>query len=122
MFEPKTAAESTDVAMETNGSTQRGGLGLDFGFPGDAKQTKDRSKTKLWKHYFIGNYWIEQVGMNFWTLLLTILYAHVDTRKRSKLDNDPHPQLWQTCPCWSSKLTPGRNMGNVLWGGVLAVC
>lgn len=56
MFEPKAPAESTDTSMAANGSLQRGGLGLDFGFPGDAKQTKDRSKTKLWKHYFIGKY------------------------------------------------------------------
>lgn len=31
-----------------------GGLGLIFGYPGDAKKTKDRSKVKLWRQYFIG--------------------------------------------------------------------
>lgn len=31
-----------------------GGLGLTFGFPGDAKKLKDKSKMKLWKKYFDG--------------------------------------------------------------------
>ncbi|KAI8342532.1 hypothetical protein BC941DRAFT_509430, partial [Chlamydoabsidia padenii] len=42
----------TDNNTTTNDPKQLGGLGLDFGFPGDPKQTKDRSKKKLWKHYF----------------------------------------------------------------------
>lgn len=32
-----------------------GGLGLKFGFLGDPKKLKDRSKTKLWKQYLEGN-------------------------------------------------------------------
>lgn len=31
-----------------------GGLGLVFGFPGDPKKLKDKSKMKLWKKYFQG--------------------------------------------------------------------
>ena len=31
-----------------------GGLGLTFGFPGDSKKLKDKSKMRLWKKYFNG--------------------------------------------------------------------
>jgi hypothetical protein len=36
--------------------TVPGGLGLVFGFPGDPKKLKDRSKMKLWKQYLQGNF------------------------------------------------------------------
>lgn len=29
-----------------------GGLGLKFGYPGDANKSKDKSKLKLWRKYF----------------------------------------------------------------------
>lgn len=32
-----------------------GGLGLEFGYPENAKRSKDKSKTKLWKLYFQEN-------------------------------------------------------------------
>lgn len=31
-----------------------GGLGLQFGYPGDVRQLKDKSKMKLWKAFFKG--------------------------------------------------------------------
>ena len=35
------------------GSYQRG-LGETFGFPGDARKMRERSKMKLWREYFLG--------------------------------------------------------------------
>jgi hypothetical protein len=32
----------------------KGGLGLQFGFPGDVRELQDRDKTSLWKQYFEG--------------------------------------------------------------------
>ncbi|KAI8144429.1 hypothetical protein BJV82DRAFT_67640 [Fennellomyces sp. T-0311] len=32
-----------------------GGLGVQFGYPGDARKAKDKSKMKLWRKYFQGN-------------------------------------------------------------------
>lgn len=31
-----------------------GGLGVRFGYPGDAKKSKDKAKTQLWRKYFSG--------------------------------------------------------------------
>lgn len=33
----------------------RGGLGLQFGFPGDVRELQDRDKMGMWKQYFEGN-------------------------------------------------------------------
>lgn len=38
---------------EGRGEYQRG-LGEKFGFPGDARKMRERSKMKLWREYFIG--------------------------------------------------------------------
>jgi hypothetical protein len=38
---------------ESKGDYQRG-LGEMFGFPGDARKMRERSKMKLWREYFIG--------------------------------------------------------------------
>lgn len=43
----KTLAEMTSIP---------GGLGLTFEYPGDPKKLKEKSKMKLWKKYFEGNY------------------------------------------------------------------
>jgi TBC1 domain family member 8/9 len=32
----------------------RGGLGLQFGFPGDVRELQDRDKMGMWKQYFEG--------------------------------------------------------------------
>lgn len=32
----------------------KGGLGLQFGFPGDVRELQDRDKMSLWKQYFEG--------------------------------------------------------------------
>lgn len=46
------------LADKTNDEIDKapGGLGLTFGFPGDPKKLKDRSKMKLWKKYFHGTF------------------------------------------------------------------
>ena len=36
-------------------SPPEGGLGTTFGFPGDAKKLRDKSKTRLWLEYFAGH-------------------------------------------------------------------
>lgn len=33
-----------------------GGLGVRFGYPGDARKSKDKAKTQLWRKYFSGNH------------------------------------------------------------------
>lgn len=38
---------------EGKGTYERG-LGESFGFPGDARKMRERSKMKLWKEYFLG--------------------------------------------------------------------
>ena len=38
---------------DAKGSYQRG-LGETFGFPGDARKMRERSKMKLWREYFLG--------------------------------------------------------------------
>jgi hypothetical protein len=47
-----------------------GGLGLQFGFPGDPKKLKDRSKTKLWKQYLQGGFGLI-ISIRFATVTLT---------------------------------------------------
>ena len=42
------------------GSYQRG-LGETFGFPGDARKMRERSKMKLWKEYFMSE--LKAIGM-----------------------------------------------------------
>lgn len=56
MFEPKQQQTETLLVDVTDPSTndEKGGLGLKFGFPGDSRQSKDRTKLKLWKQYFMG--------------------------------------------------------------------
>ncbi|CAO3627324.1 unnamed protein product [Cunninghamella blakesleeana] len=57
MFVPKQQQTETLLVDVSDPSTndEKGGLGLKFGFPGDSRQTKDRTKLKLWKQYFIEN-------------------------------------------------------------------
>jgi hypothetical protein len=40
---------------EGKGPYERG-LGETFGFPGDARKMRERSKMKLWKEYFLGEW------------------------------------------------------------------
>ncbi|KAI9306325.1 hypothetical protein BJ944DRAFT_51694 [Cunninghamella echinulata] len=56
IFEPQQKQSDTLLVDISDPSIndEKGGLGLKFGFPGDSKLTKDRSKMKLWKQYFIG--------------------------------------------------------------------
>ncbi|OZJ02069.1 hypothetical protein BZG36_05256, partial [Bifiguratus adelaidae] len=63
------------------------GLGRDFGYPGDAKKLKDRSKMKLWKQYF------EEHGRNFTIIKETTFSKLV----RVGLPNSLRGELWETC-------------------------
>jgi TBC1 domain family member 8/9 len=38
------------------------GLGEEFGYPGDARKLRERSKIKLWKEYFIGEFGLGRRG------------------------------------------------------------
>lgn len=51
----ETTAEEGDLrgpGGEGRGTYERG-LGETFGFPGDARKMRERSKMKLWKEYFV---------------------------------------------------------------------
>lgn len=51
----ETGAEEGDLrgpGGEARGTYERG-LGETFGFPGDARKMRERSKMKLWKEYFV---------------------------------------------------------------------
>ncbi|KAI8089871.1 rab-GTPase-TBC domain-containing protein [Halteromyces radiatus] len=91
MFEPKKPVEPVlvDVTDDTTKEDQQqhGGLGLDFGYPGDPKQTKDRSKMKLWKHYFGEN------GRNL-TMIRTPTFGKL---VRVGLPNDLRGEIWEMC-------------------------
>ena len=47
--------------------TYERGLGETFGFPGDARKMRERSKMKLWKEYFLG-----QLGLMVWRMVADI--------------------------------------------------
>ncbi|KAI9249878.1 rab-GTPase-TBC domain-containing protein [Sporodiniella umbellata] len=64
-----------------------GGLGLTFGFPGDPKKLKDKSKMKLWKQYF------EENGRHL-TLSKTPGLAKLI---RVGLPNRLRGEMWEVC-------------------------
>ncbi|KAI8099636.1 rab-GTPase-TBC domain-containing protein [Halteromyces radiatus] len=64
-----------------------GGLGLEFGFPGDARQLKDRSKMKLWKKFF------KEYGRNL-TISKTTRFSKLI---RVGLPNRLRGEIWETC-------------------------
>ncbi|RCI03018.1 hypothetical protein CU098_009655, partial [Rhizopus stolonifer] len=64
-----------------------GGLGLTFGFPGDPKKLKEKSKMKLWKQYF------EENGRNL-TLSKT---PHFSKLIRVGLPNKLRGEMWEVC-------------------------
>ncbi|CAO3607615.1 unnamed protein product [Cunninghamella echinulata] len=64
-----------------------GGLGLQFGFPGDARQLKDKSKMKLWKAFF------KEHGRNL-TISKTTRFSKLI---RVGLPNHLRGELWETC-------------------------
>ncbi|KAG1492701.1 hypothetical protein G6F47_011236 [Rhizopus delemar] len=64
-----------------------GGLGLTFGFPGDPKKLKEKSKMKLWKEYFQRN------GRNL-TLSKT---PHFSKLIRIGLPNKLRGEMWEVC-------------------------
>ncbi|KAI9249160.1 rab-GTPase-TBC domain-containing protein [Phascolomyces articulosus] len=64
-----------------------GGLGIDFGYPGDARKAKDRSKMKLWKKYFQEN------GRNLTMVRLPTFGKLV----RVGLPNALRGELWEAC-------------------------
>ncbi|KAI8063599.1 rab-GTPase-TBC domain-containing protein [Gongronella butleri] len=92
LFDPpsdaKRAEQLVDVGDDDSApKDQLGGLGLTFGYPGNPKQTKDRSKMKLWTQYFSEN------GRNLTTL-------HTPTFKklvRVGLPNDLRGEIWEMC-------------------------
>ncbi|RUP44863.1 hypothetical protein BC936DRAFT_148927 [Jimgerdemannia flammicorona] len=63
------------------------GLGVQFGFPGDMKKLKDRSKTKLWRQYF------EEHGRNLTTIRLPTFGKLV----RVGLPNRLRGEIWEYC-------------------------
>lgn len=64
-----------------------GGLGLTFGFPGDAKKLKDKSKMKLWKKYF------DEYGRNL-TIVKTPQFGRL---VRVGLPNRLRGEIWEVC-------------------------
>ncbi|CAO3592844.1 unnamed protein product [Absidia cylindrospora] len=66
---------------------QHSGLGLEFGYPGDPKQTKDKSKMKLWKHYFT------EYGRNL-TMLRTPTFGKL---VRVGIANNLRAEIWEMC-------------------------
>jgi hypothetical protein len=46
---------------EGKGSYERG-LGETFGFPGDARKMRERSKMKLWREYFMGGRFVPLIN------------------------------------------------------------
>ncbi|KAI9493697.1 rab-GTPase-TBC domain-containing protein [Zychaea mexicana] len=64
-----------------------GGLGVQFGYPGDARKAKDKSKMKLWKKYFQEN------GRNLTMVRLPTFGKLV----RVGLPNALRGELWEVC-------------------------
>ncbi|KAI9311928.1 rab-GTPase-TBC domain-containing protein [Dichotomocladium elegans] len=64
-----------------------GGLGLTFGFPGDSKKMKDKSKMKLWQKYF------NEYGRNL-TLVKTPQFGRL---VRVGLPNRLRGEIWEVC-------------------------
>ncbi|ORX57984.1 TBC-domain-containing protein [Hesseltinella vesiculosa] len=64
-----------------------GGLGLEFGFPGDPRKLKDKSKMKLWKQFFIDH------GRNL-TISKTPRFGKL---VRVGLPNRLRGEIWETC-------------------------
>ncbi|KAI9244300.1 rab-GTPase-TBC domain-containing protein [Phascolomyces articulosus] len=77
------------VADKTNEEIDQspGGLGLTFGFPGDPKKLKDKSKMKLWKKYF------NEYGRNL-TIVKTAQFGRL---VRVGLPNRLRGEIWETC-------------------------
>ncbi|CAM0141574.1 unnamed protein product [Umbelopsis sp. WA50703] len=65
----------------------KGGLGLQFGFPGDVRELQDRDKTSLWKQYFEVN------GRN----LTTIHLPTFGKLLRIGLPNTLRGEIWEMC-------------------------
>ncbi|KAI8384447.1 rab-GTPase-TBC domain-containing protein [Radiomyces spectabilis] len=64
-----------------------GGLGLEFGFPGDSKKLKDKTKTRLWKEYF------KVHGRNL-TVCKTPRFGKL---LRVGLPNRLRGEIWESC-------------------------
>ncbi|KAG0165214.1 hypothetical protein DFQ30_008822 [Apophysomyces sp. BC1015] len=64
-----------------------GGLGLAFGFPGDAKKLRDRTKMKLWRKFY------QEHGRN----LTAIRTPHFAKLVRVGLPNKLRGEVWETC-------------------------
>ena len=64
-----------------------GGFGIEFGYPGDPKKTKEKSKTKYWMSYFREN------GRNL-TLIRTPKFVRLI---RIGLPNTLRGELWELC-------------------------
>ncbi|CAG8672834.1 4282_t:CDS:10 [Cetraspora pellucida] len=64
-----------------------GGLGLTYGFPGDAKKQRDRYKTKLWTEYMQSN------GRNLTLIKLPDFQKLV----RAGLPNRLRGEMWELC-------------------------
>lgn len=62
----KSAAADGEGDLRGPGGDGRGtyerGLGETFGFPGDARKMRERSKMKLWREYFLGE--LELTGIS----------------------------------------------------------
>ncbi|CAO3670069.1 unnamed protein product [Umbelopsis ramanniana] len=65
----------------------RGGLGLQFGFPGDVRELQDRDKMGMWKQYFEGN------GRNLTMIRLPTFGKLV----RIGLPNTLRGEIWEMC-------------------------
>ncbi|KAL0074734.1 rab-GTPase-TBC domain-containing protein [Phycomyces blakesleeanus] len=64
-----------------------GGLGMKFGYPGDARKSKDRSKLNLWRQYF------EENGRNLTMMKLPTFGKLV----RVGLPNRLRGEIWEAC-------------------------
>ncbi|KAF7724455.1 hypothetical protein EC973_000964 [Apophysomyces ossiformis] len=65
----------------------RGGLGIQFGYPGDARRSKDRHKMKLWRQYFQEN------GRNLTVVKLPTFGKLI----RVGLPNKLRGEMWEVC-------------------------
>ncbi|ORX45517.1 TBC-domain-containing protein [Hesseltinella vesiculosa] len=76
-----------DVDDSSSNLIQVGGLGQRFGYPGNPKQTKDRSKMRLWNQYFTEN------GRNL-AMLHTPTFGKL---VRVGLPNELRGEIWEMC-------------------------
>ncbi|KAL1916336.1 uncharacterized protein VTP21DRAFT_5953 [Calcarisporiella thermophila] len=87
MLKPFLTTCYSEVLLLDKSHEVKGGLGLQYGFLGDAKKLRDKSKLKLWKQYF------EEHGRN----LTTIRTPAFNKLVRVGLPNKLRGEIWEYC-------------------------